>query len=288
MRKRFTAVLLGILFFLTSAVRADETDGSFRGPVGLQIYSLREQFKQDGVKAFDFVNLQGFKEVEIGLGDQYGMTRQELATVLDQFDIKPTAALGDFNALLNKTDECIAHARFFGVRYVGTAWVPHNTPLDEAQTLKIAENFNTIGKRLKGAGIQFYYHNHGYEFYPYKDGKTLFDLLMEKTDPELVKFQMDVLWTVFPGQDPVKLLRKYPDRWISMHLKDLAKGVEGNLSGGTDVKNDVALGTGQVNYPALLKAAQEIGIKHYYIEDESPDVLKQVPQSLKFLSTVKF
>ena len=111
---------------------------------------------------------------------------------------------------------------------------------------------------------------------------------MQKTDPDLVKYEMDVMWTVFPGQDPVKLLKKYPNRWVLMHLKDLAKGVEGNLSGGTDVKNDVVLGTGQTDYPALLKAAQEVGIKHYFIEDESPDILTQVPQSLKFLAEVEF
>jgi len=288
MRNLFTAALLGILFAFTPAVHANEPEPSFRGPVGLQLYSLRDQFRQDKAKAWEYIKEQGFKEVEIGLGDQYGMTRQEVRETLNRLDIKATAALGDFNALLNKTDECIDHAKFFDIKFVGTAWVPHNTPFNEAQALKIAADFNTIGKRLKDVGIQFYYHIHGYEFYPYKDGLTLFDLLMEKTDPDLVKYQMDVLWTIFPGQDPVKLLRKYPDRWISMHLKDLAKGVEGNLSGGTDVKNDVPLGTGQADYPAILKAAQEIGIKQYFIEDESPDVLRQIPQSLRFLSTVKF
>ncbi len=64
--------------------------------------------------------------------------------------------------------------------------------------------------------IQFFYHNHGFEFAPYKDG-TLFDLLVQKTDPDLVKFEMDVLWTIHPGQDPVALLKKYPNRWALMH-----------------------------------------------------------------------
>jgi sugar phosphate isomerase/epimerase len=102
--------------------------------------------------------------------------------------------------------------------------------------LKIAEDFNTIGKYLKEKGLQFFYHNHGFEFQPYKNDETFFDLLVQKTDPDFVEFEMNVLWTIFPGQDAVKLLKKYPDRWILMHLKDLAKGVEGNLSGGTDKK----------------------------------------------------
>nr|MBP7637891.1 sugar phosphate isomerase/epimerase [Kiritimatiellia bacterium] len=188
--------------------------------------------------------------------------------------------------LLNKTEEAIAAARYFGLKYLGVAWASHQKPLDEAQTLKIAADFNEIGKRLKAAGIQFFYHNHGFEFQPYKDG-TLFDLLMAKTDPDLVKFEMDVLWTVFPGQDPVKLLKKYPDHWVLMHLKDLKKGVAGNLSGGTDLTNDVVLGTGQADYPAILKACQEIGIKYYFIEDESPTVLEQLPKSLNYLSQIE-
>ncbi|MCL2348766.1 MAG: sugar phosphate isomerase/epimerase, partial [Planctomycetaceae bacterium] len=197
-------------------------------------------------------------------------------------------AHGGLDYLLKDTDKAVEEAKFFGLKYVGVAWAPHQDPLDEKQMLQVAKDFNKIGKKLKEHGLQFFYHNHGYEFYPYKDGQTLFDLLMEKTDPELVKMEMDIMWTVFPGQDPVKLLKKYPDRWVLVHLKDLAKGVKGNMSGGTDVANDVALGTGQVNYPAVLKAAQEIGVKYYFIEDESNNVLKQIPQSLKFLSTVEF
>ncbi len=69
--------------------------------------------------------------------------------------------------------------------------------------------FNRVGAALAKHGIKFYYHDHGYEFQPYKDG-TLFDLLVAETDPKTVFFQMDVLWTVFPGQDPVKPAGKVP------------------------------------------------------------------------------
>lgn len=281
--------LLLTLFCFTVSLQAAEpvgTSKTFHGPVGLQTYSLRNQIADDWKPAFDYIQKQGFVEVEIGLENHYGMTREELKQALKDRGLVPIAAHAGQDFLLNQTDKAVEEAKFFGIKYVGVAWVPHSAPFDEAQTLKIAEEFNTIGKRLKEKGIQFFYHNHGYEFYPYQDGETLFDLLAQKTDPEFVKFEMDVLWTVFPGQDPVALLKKYPNRWALMHLKDLAKGVEGNLSGGTSLENDVVLGTGQVDYPAVLKAAQEVGVKHYFIEDESPDVLKQIPQSLKFLSTI--
>jgi sugar phosphate isomerase/epimerase len=286
MKTLLNVTVLSILFAFTLTAYSAET-GSFKGTIGLQTYSLRNQINQDGAKALDFVKEQGFKYAEIGLESHYGMTREAMRDTLKKLGVKPVAAHASLDYLLKKSDEAIENAKFFGLEYVGVAWAPHKAPLDEAQTLKLAADFNAAGKLLKAQGIQFFYHNHGFEFQPYKDGKTLFDLLMEKTDPDLVKYELDVMWAVFPGQDPVKLLKKYPNRWVLFHLKDLAKGVKGNLSGGTDVKNDVALGSGQTDYPALLKAAQEIGIKYYFIEDESPSVLTQIPQSLKFLSTVE-
>ncbi len=136
--------------------------------------------------------------------------------------------------------------------------------------------------------MEFYYHNHGYEFRPHGQG-TLFDLLAAETDPKNVFFQLDVLWTVLPGQDPAKLLEKYPDRWLLVHLKDLKKGVPTNeMSGSTALTNDVALGSGQVDWPKLFQAAQKIGVKYYFIEDESPTVLEQIPQSLRFLESLNW
>jgi len=117
----------------------------------------------------------------------------------------------------------------------------------------------------------------------------MFDLLMELTDPKTVHYEMDILWVFFPGQDPVKLFEKYGARWELVHLKDLKKGVPtGALTAHTDLKNDVVLGTGQMDYPSILKAAQKAGVKYYFIEDESPSVHEQLPQSLKFMREVKW
>lgn len=288
MKSLKTMLILTTAALLTASVFAQGvgTSATFKGPVGVQIYSLRNPLKQDGAKALDVLKALNVKYVEIGIESHYGLTQEQMKQALDERGLIPIAAHAGQGFLLNKTEEAIAAARFFGLKYLGVAWASHQKPLDEAQTLKIAADFNEIGKRLKAAGIQFFYHNHGFEFQPYKDG-TLFDLLMAKTDPDLVKFEMDVLWTVFPGQDPVKLLKKYPDRWVLMHLKDLKKDVAGNLSGGTDLTNDVVLGTGQADYPAILKACQEIGIKYYFIEDESPTVLEQLPKSLGYLSKIE-
>jgi len=152
----------------------------------------------------------------------------------------------------------------------------------------VIEVFNRAGAATQKVGIRFFYHLHGFEFVKHGNG-TLADLLITGSDPGLVSFQMDVLWVYFPGQDPASWLLKYPGRWISMHLKDLRKGVErGPLTGKTDVRNDVALGTGQVHWPSVLAAARKAGVKHYFIEDESPDVLNQIPVTLQFLQDVRF
>ncbi len=281
------SALLSVAAPMRSVAEPVGTSPSFKGPVGLQTYSLRNQLKEQGAAALDFAKKQGFVEVEIGLESHYGLTAEAMKEALDARGLKPIAAHASLDFLLKHTDKAVAEAKRFGLQYVGVAWAPHKKPLDEEQVLKIAEGFNQAGKLLKEHGLQFFYHNHGFEFAPYKDG-TLFDLLVQKTDPDLVKFEMDVLWTIHPGQDPVALLKKYPNRWALMHLKDLRKGVKGDFSGGTSLDNDVALGSGQADYPAILKAAQEVGVKHFFIEDESPVVLQQIPVSLKYLSTVAF
>ncbi|HYE73837.1 MAG TPA: sugar phosphate isomerase/epimerase, partial [Blastocatellia bacterium] len=118
---------------------------------------------------------------------------------------------------------------------------------------------------------------------------TLFDLMMAETKPQFVKYEMDVFWVVHPGADPVKLLEKYGNRFELMHVKDMRKGTQtGIFTGQSDVKNDVAIGTGMMNWPAILKAAQKAGVKYYFIEDESPTVVDQIPISLRYLERVKF
>ena len=98
---------------------------------------------------------------------------------------------------------------------------------------------------------------------------------------------MDVLWIQFGGGNPVALLKQYGNRWKLMHLKDLRKGVKKDLTGGTSTENDVALGTGEIDIPGILKEARKVGIEHYFIEDESSRVNIQVPQSIAYLKSLK-
>ena len=94
------------------------------------------------------------------------------------------------------------------------------------------------------------------------------------------------MWITFGGGDPVALMKKYGSRWKLMHLKDLRKGAPKNLTGSTGPENDVPLGQGEEDIPAILKEARAIGIKHFFIEDESVDPTMPVPQSIKYLRSL--
>jgi len=261
--------------------------GSFEGPPGLQLYSLRGLFGAQGVKkGLDQTRDFGFREVE--LAGTYTLPPADFLSMLHERGLKAVSAHFPWDRWKTDPDGVAAEAKALGLEYAGCAWAGHKDPFDEAQCRETIEVFNRAGAATAKVGIRFFYHLHGFEFVKHGDG-TLADLLITGTDPSKVSFQMDVLWVYFPGQDPVALLEKYSGRWVSMHLKDLRKGIErGALTGKTDVRNDVALGTGQVDWPAVLRAAKKSGVRHYFIEDESPDVLTQIPVTLKFLRDVRY
>ena len=286
LRPLFTAAAL--VLSATGATAADAGTGkSFQGPVGLQLYSLRAQFAANGVpKTLDTVKGFGIRYAE--LAGTYNLKPEQLTKLLADRGIKAVSGHFPYKRFKEDPESVAAEAKALGLEFAGCAWADHKAPLDEKQAREIAAVFNRAGAVLAKHGLKFFYHNHGFEFHKFGD-ETLMDLIMRETDPKLVSFQMDVLWTVFPGQDPAKLLAKYPGRWSLMHLKDLKKGVAtGSLAGKTDVSNDVVLGTGQMKWTEILPAARKAGVKYYFIEDESPTAPEQIPQTLRFLERVSF
>jgi sugar phosphate isomerase/epimerase len=273
---------------VTASAAANSTAGigrSFKGPVGLQLYSLRDQFAKDVPGTLKQVRELGFKYVE--LAGTYGLSPDKFRQQLDANGLVPVAGHFPYERLRDDVDGVAREAMALGISYAGCAWIPHEGSFDEKECRDAIAVFNRAGEALAKRGIKFYYHTHGYEFEPNLNG-TLFDLLLAETKPQFVRYQMDVLWVVHPGQDPVALLKKHGKRFELMHIKDLKKGVKGDLTGHTDVTNDVTLGTGQIDLPAVLKAAKRAGVKWYFIEDESPTVLQQIPESLRFLEQVRF
>lgn len=262
--------------------------GGFDAPAGLQLYSLRSQFKLRGVDwTLDKVKEMGIKEVELASGIP-DLPPDAMRAALDKRGLKAISSHFGYKRWKTDLDNVVKEAKALGLKYAGCAWIDHKDDFDAAECDDAIKVFNEAGAALAKEGITFFYHLHGFEFQPAGDG-TLADKLISGTNADNVKYEMDVLWIVFPGQSPVQLMNKYPSRWVLMHLKDLKKGVAtGALSGHTDVNNNVVLGEGQVNWPEVFAAAEKVGIKHYFIEDESDSVMEQMPKHLEYFKNVKW
>ncbi len=253
--------------------------------VGLQLYSVRAQLGKDVPGTLAEVQGWGVKYVE--LAGTYGLSPADFKAQLDAHGLVPLSGHFGFEQWAADPEAVLSQADTLGLKYVGCAWIPHDGPFDEATCRKAIEVFNRAGAAAAKHKMKFFYHTHGYEFQPFGDG-TLFDLLVQGTDPKTVKFEMDIFWIAHAGQDPVKLLAKYPKRFELMHLKDMRQETPtGLLTGSSSVNNDVALGTGKLDLPAILKEARAIKVKWYFIEDESPSSESQIPVSLKYLDDFK-
>lgn len=287
--RRMKRFLLPLVLFAVHASALDLT-GDFKGPVGLQLWSLRESFKTDVPGTLDKVKALGFVEVETA--STYDLGAEKLKAMLTERGLKPVSGHFQYDPLKKDLAGAVAEAKTLGVKFAVCPWIPHEIGnFSEADAKRAAADFNTFGAAFKAAGITFAYHPHGYEFRPVTEGasETFFDLMVRETKPELVSFEMDVFWVVHPGQDPAKLLAKYPNRWALMHLKDIRKGARtGVYTGQAPKTDDVPLGTGQVDWKAVLKQAAAVGVQHYFVEDESLTVLEAIPVTTKYLSTLKF
>ncbi len=286
MIRKLLVIVIAVMFLPAMEIAHPQKGSSFKGPVGLQLYSLRNQFAKDVSGTLDIARGFGIEYVE--LAGTYKVEPEKFREMLAARGLKPVSSLTGYERFRDDIEGVAREAKALGVQYVGTAWIPHRGEFTEQDARAAIEVFNRAGAALARHSLKFFYHTHGYEFYKYGDG-TLFDLMMKETKPEHVRFEMDVFWIVHPGQDPVKLLEKYGSRFELMHVKDMRKGTPtGLLTGQSDVTNDVALGTGKMDWPAIMRAAKKAGIKWYFIEDESPTSVEQIPQSLLFLRRLKF
>jgi len=275
------------LLFCLSCASTNTPGGAplFTNPIGIQGYTYRDSWK-DPIAVLDTIKSLGITEYEGGV--IRGYTAEQTRKLLEERGIRLVSTGTGFEALADsiKLQQLITTAKALGATYVMCAWIPHKAAFNLQDADSAIAVFNHAGKILHDNGLTFCYHIHGYEFYPHENG-TLFDYMARKMDPRYVSFEIDILWAYFGGQDPAKLIRQYGERMKLMHLKDLQQGVKGNLTGLTAVEHDVALGTGQLNIPEILKAAKKAGIKHYFIEDESPKHPAQIPVTIKYLRSLK-
>jgi sugar phosphate isomerase/epimerase len=264
-----------------------EVKTALNGPVGLQLWSLREQLKKDVPGTLAKVRPLGIREVETA--GTWGQTAEGHRAALDKAGLRCQASHMGFERLRDDLAGTLKEAKTLGASWVVCPWIPHDDAkgFTRDDAMKAAVAFNGFAKAGKDEGLKFAYHCHGYEFAPGADG-TLFDILAADADPALVQFEVDVFWAKAGGVDPARLIQKYKGRVPFLHVKDMKKGL--NLppgSSGAPDDTNVPLGTGQIDWPAIFHASVKSGTLVYYIEDESPDPLRQIPQSLQYLAGLK-
>jgi sugar phosphate isomerase/epimerase len=276
-RMRFTRILsLLILCLLFSDGRAQE--------IGLQLYSLRNQFKEDAAGTMAKVKEMGIRHVE--MNGTYGLSFPEFIKLLAVNGLNVVSYTADFEKLEKFPQVVADEARSYGAKFIVCAGIPHagESPTKEDVDKAVAI-LNHSGKIAARNGMLLCYQPAGYEFNKYEN-KTLFDYLVDTLDSRFVHFEMDVFWIKQAGQDPVTLLRKYPTRFILLQLKDRKTGTAITSNGKADTDSNVVLGSGDVGIKRVIETARELGIQHVFIEDESSRAIKQIPKSLAYLRTI--
>ncbi|MGD0629006.1 MAG: TIM barrel protein [Terracidiphilus sp.] len=230
-------------------------------PIGCQTYPLRESIGKD----FEGTLLQiaggGFQMIELcspssfardGFGPLVNIKPAKIRDMIRDAGLGCVSSHFRFTELKEQLDDRIAFAKELGLKQMicATLEVPADAPM--SAWLKAFDQMNTIGAQVQKAGLQLGYHNHQFEFKEI-DGVLVYDELMKRFDPELIKMQFQD--AIPPQYDPIAFLSKYPGRFISLHLSDWSAE-----------RKAVPIGTGTIDWKKLFAAAKAGGIKNYFVE----------------------
>jgi sugar phosphate isomerase/epimerase len=258
---------------------------SFTWPLGIQLYSLRHQLTKDVPGSLKLIRDAGYTDVETA--GFYNMSPADFKKELDKADLKCTGMhSGDDNRFRNKLDEIIAEAKIFKPDYVISPWVQESRRKDAEGCKRIAAEFNDWGKKLQVAGFRFAFHNHDAEFKPL-GATTAQDIFIQETDPKLVDFELDLYFVTKVGISTADYLKKYPGRFKLVHMKDISKSSPTGFEELPD-SSIVPLGDGKIDWPKTLAAAADIGVTHFYVEDESETAPEGIKKSAQYLKAVRF
>ncbi len=250
---------------------------------GIQLYTLRDDMPKDPKGVLKQLASFGYKQIESFEGAQgmfWGMSHTDFKKYMDELGM--TIVSSHFDPKKD-AEKKATQAAEIGMKYLIVPYVGAQKKWDDWK--KLADEFNRLGGICKKAGVGFAYHNHAYTFEA-MDGKMPQDYLMENTDPALVDFQMDIYWVVTGGADPIAYLQKYPNRFRLCHVKDRLKGAPA-----TEHEASCDLGTGQIDYPKVLKVASENGMQYYIVEQERYDnstPLKSAQADAEYLKKLVF
>jgi sugar phosphate isomerase/epimerase len=275
---------------------ATKQQTKFDQPLGLQLFAIRAELTKDFNGTLHRVAAMGFKEIEFA--GYFGKTAQELKSVADSLNLRCISGHHGGADLETRSDEILDFANTLGLQCIVCSTpkslnaenkkLPWNelmhsfTPDDWKAN---AEIFNRFGEKARKRNIQFAYHNYCTEFRPQGDFVP-YDELMRLTDKQFVKIQLDCGWAEAASVSSLALLRKYKDRVVSLHLKDLKTKPDTVKPEATP---NVPLGKGIIDWTTLLQQAVDSGINHYFLEHEPPyvePIFDSLAASIKYLSNI--
>ena len=250
-------------------------------PLGLQLYSVREQLPKDYEGTLKQLGQLGFQEVEAA--GFYNHDATQVSAAMKNAGLRCVSAHYGYDVLHAQLDQIIEFGTKIGLGYIICSYPGHKNPpaMGTANsrgqrpgfTMEDwrwnAEQFNGLGEKIKAAGMKFGYHNHTMEFVE-ENGTIPFDELLKLTDPSKVTMEMDCGWVMVGGKNPAEYLKKYPDRFSMLHIKDFKTLPQG---GSNDHPPAAAeLGRGAIDYKPIFAAANKAAIKHIFVEQEEFDM----------------
>jgi sugar phosphate isomerase/epimerase len=260
-------------------------------PIGLQLYTVGDQLKNDYDGTLRQIAAIGYREVE--LAGVVGKTPSNIKNSLQAAGLH----CGSVHMGMGGMEEAVPLATELGAKYVISSVTLPKPPIGAKFDLKsfmaqmaaltlddyksMAQRCNEFGEQAKKAGLQFGYHNHNFEFKPFPGGIG-YDELLRGTDPGLVKFELDCGWMAAAGHDPAAYLAKYPNRYRLLHIKDFQPTA--NPSVGLDESSrpkPAELGHGHVDYRPIFAAAKKSEVEWYYVEQEPPFTAMPALEAIK-------
>jgi sugar phosphate isomerase/epimerase len=244
--------------------------------LGLQLYTVRDAMKGDFDGTLAKVAAVGYREVEFA--GYFDRSPKEVKAALARVGLVSPSAHFNNSYLGDQWPGVLESANVIGQQYVICSFIDEKTRQEPGIWPRLADTFNRAGEAARKAGIQFGYHNHSFEFTPV-DGKLPYDILLNSTDPNLVKMEMDLYWIVNAGADPLAYFNRHPGRFPLVHVKGRAKN--GDI---TEVKADNA-----IDWKAIFAQSEKAGIKHYFVEqDKSDSPFDSIRTSFNYLNDLHF
>ena len=237
--------------------------------IGIQLYTVRDHMAVDLNNTLQGIAAIGYQEVEFA--GYFDHSPEEIRTILSGEGLASPSTHIPLKFIQNSPNQIIDTALTIGHEYIVIPWImPHQRSLYKYK--EYIELFNTFGEQCQRAGLKFAYHNHDFEF-EVIEGIRPIDLLIEETDNNLVSFELDLYWIIKAGEDPLRYIKKYPNRFPLWHIKDMAN--DGSM-------RDV--GEGIIDFEEIFKLKSLSGLEHYYVEhDNPPDSLMTASKSFNAL-----